>query len=135
VRVALTGDEPAALRIPRAFDAWARYVEAHPYAARIFFLEPTGDPEIQAIHREVQAHARASLGAILGREPGGEQTAGSPDPQAVEMAAEVIRAGLIGLAIWWTDHPEVTREAIVATAVNVLWIGFDRVRRGETWDG
>jgi hypothetical protein len=27
----------------------------------------------------------------------------------------------------------VPRERIVATAVNALWIGFERVRRGETW--
>jgi hypothetical protein len=45
----------------------------------------------------------------------------------------VMRAGLAGLAIWWSDHPHVPRERIVATAVNVLWIGFERVRRGEAW--
>jgi hypothetical protein len=61
--------------------------------------------------------------------------AGSADALALEMAAEVIRAGLTGLAIWWNEHPEVPREQVVATAVNVLWIGFDRVRRGEVWGG
>jgi hypothetical protein len=49
------------------------------------------------------------------------------------MAAEVMRAGLAGIAMWWSDHPEVLREQIVATAVNVLWIGLERVRRGEVW--
>jgi hypothetical protein len=49
------------------------------------------------------------------------------------MAAELMRAGLAGLAIWWNDHPEVPREQIVATAINVLWIGLERVRRGEAW--
>jgi len=49
------------------------------------------------------------------------------------MAAEVIRAGLTGLAVWWTDHPEVPRERIVATAVNAVWIGLERVQRGEAW--
>jgi hypothetical protein len=61
--------------------------------------------------------------------------AGSADALALEMAAEVIRAGLTGLAIWWNEHPEVPRERVVATAVNVLWIGFERVRRGEVWRG
>ena len=50
------------------------------------------------------------------------------------MAAQVMRGGLAGLAIWWSDHPEVPREEIVAAALNVLWIGLDRVRRGETWN-
>jgi hypothetical protein len=49
------------------------------------------------------------------------------------MAAEVMRAGLTGLAIWWNEHPHVRRERIAAAAVNALWIGFERVRRGETW--
>jgi AcrR family transcriptional regulator len=129
----LAGDEPAAQRIPRALDAWARYVEEHPYAPRMFFHETTGDPGAQAIHREVQAQARVALGAILGREPATRNIADPADEEAFEMAAEVIRAGLTGLAIWWNDHPGVPRERIVAIAVNSFWIGFERVQRGETW--
>jgi AcrR family transcriptional regulator len=129
----LDGDEPAEVRIPRALDAWARYVEAHPYAPRMFFHETTGDPEIQAIHDEVTAGGRAVLGAILGGEPGSENIAGAADAESLEMAAEVIRAGLTGLAIWWSEHPDVPRERIVATAVNAVWIGFERVSKGERW--
>jgi AcrR family transcriptional regulator len=129
----LAGDESAEERIPRALDSWASYVQEHPYAPRMFFHETTGDPEIQAIHAEVQAQARVALGAILGREPGAEKVAGSADEEALEMAAEVMRAGLTGLAIWWNEHPDVPRDRIVATAINAIWIGFERVRRGETW--
>ena len=132
-RAELSGEEPAEQRIPRALDAWAGYVEEHPYAPRMFFHETTGDPEIRAIHEEVQAEAVAALGAILAGEPGAERIAGSGDREALEMAAEVIRSGLTGLAIWWTEHPDVPRERIVAAAINVIWLGFDRVQRGETW--
>jgi len=125
-------DEPAEARIPRALDAWARYVESHPYAARMYFQEPSGDPAARAVHEEVRAPARAALAAILAREPGAENIAGGEDYE-LEMAAEVMRAGLTGLAIWWTEHPEVPRERIVETAVNAIWIGFERVRRGERW--
>jgi AcrR family transcriptional regulator len=134
-RQQLDGDEPADVRIPRALDAWARYVEAHPYAPRMFFHETTGDPEIQAIHNEVTAGGRAVLGAILGSEPGSENIAGAADERSLEMAAEVIRAGLTGLAIWWSEHPDVPRDQVVATAVNALWIGFERVSQGERWPG
>ena len=129
----LAGDHPAEERIPRALDAWARYVQTHPYAPRMFFHETTGDPEIAAIHREVADEASAALGAILGQEPGAEHIAGAADPLAFEMASEVIRGGLTALAIWWSDHPDVPREQIVATAINAVWIGFERVRRGEAW--
>jgi AcrR family transcriptional regulator len=129
-REQLFSDEPAAVRIPRAFEAWAEYVETHPYASRMYFREATGVPEVQAFQRDLHAQARAALGAILAREPGAERLAGSGDAEALEMAAELIRSGMTGLAIWWTEHPHVPRERIVATAVNVLWVGFERTREG-----
>ena len=49
------------------------------------------------------------------------------------LAAQVVRAVLQGLALWWYEHQHVPREQVVATAMNALWIGFDRARRGETW--
>ena len=78
-RDGLAGDEPAEQRIPRALDAWARYVEEHPYAPRMFFHETTGVPEIRVIHEEVQTQARAALGAILGSQEGAQNIAGSAD--------------------------------------------------------
>jgi hypothetical protein len=35
--------------------------------------------------------------------------------------------------MWWYDHPQVPRRQIVWTAMNGVWMGFDRVRRGEVW--
>jgi AcrR family transcriptional regulator len=123
----LLTDEPPERRIPRAIDAWARYVEAHPYAWKMLFRETTGDPEAEAVHREVLAGSRAMLAPLVTAQPGGEGLADA------EMAAELIRSALTGLALWWQDHPEVGREQIVATALNVLWVGFERLGRGERW--
>jgi AcrR family transcriptional regulator len=131
-RESLAGDEPPEERIPRAVDAWAAYVHEHPYVPRMFFTETTGDPEVEAIHRQVQAQASVALGTILGREAGSARHAG---PLADEMAAEVMRGGLAALAMWWSEHPEVPREQIVATALSVLWVGLERVREGDSWNG
>ena len=98
----------------------------------MYFQEPTGEAAARAVHEQVRAPARAALAQILAQEPGAENIAGRDD-QALEMAAEVMRAGLTGLAIWWIGHPEVPRERIVETAVNAIWIGFERVRSGERW--
>jgi AcrR family transcriptional regulator len=130
-REQLAGDEPTELRMRRAFDAWARYVEQHRFASRMYFQETTGDARAHAAHRATQAQDLAALGAILGQEPGAERIAGAAGAEALQMAAEVIRAGLAGLAIWWDDHPHVPRERIVATAMNVLWVGFERIVGGE----
>jgi AcrR family transcriptional regulator len=125
-QLADAGEEPTETRMRRAFDAWALYVETNRFASRMYFQEATGDADARAAHRAIQAQGRAALGAILGREPYAERIAGSTDAEALEMAAEVIRAGLAGLAIWWDDHPHVARGQIVETAMNVLWVGFER---------
>jgi AcrR family transcriptional regulator len=103
----------------RALEAWARYVEEHPFAWRMLFRETTGDAAATAAYREVHEDSRGALADVM---------------QADDAVAELARSGLTGLAIWWQDHPEVTREQIVATAMNVLWLGLERLARGERWD-
>jgi AcrR family transcriptional regulator len=129
----LLRDEPAERRIARAIDAWFAYVESHPYAGRMLFRDTTGDPEVEALHREVAAGSRVAVLPLLARELGAERLAAGPGDKAMEMAWEVIRAILQGLALWWYEHPEVPRAQVVATAMNALWMGFDRLRQGEVW--
>ncbi len=129
----LAGNEPVDQRMPRAFDAWFAYLEEHPYAARLLFADTTGDPEVAARHRKIQERSRALSLPFLAREPGAERI-GGVDPESIEMAWEVFRAVLQGLALWWNEHPDVPRERLVATAMNALWLGFDRVRGGERWE-
>jgi len=124
----LSGDEPLESRFPRAIEAWARYVEEHPQAAKMFFSGALGDPEAEAVHKEVQAQARVALGVLVGLEPGAENIAGR-DQEALEMSAEILRSGLTGLAIWWIDHPHVERAQIVHAALNVVWVGLERARK------
>ena len=128
----LAGEEPTDVRMRRAFTAWAAYVEQNRFASRMYFQEATGDSDARAAHRAIQAQGRAALATILGQEPGAARLAGGADQEALEMAAETIRAGLAGLAIWWDDHPHVPRERIVETAMNVLWTGFERLQAGAS---
>jgi AcrR family transcriptional regulator len=122
-------------QVARAFDAWARYVHAHPYAPRMFFRETTGVPELRAMHRAIAADTNEALAAILGGLPGSKHLVSPGASLAFAMASEVIRGGLTELAIWWSEHPEVPREQIVATAMNTVWIGFERVSAGQVWQG
>jgi AcrR family transcriptional regulator len=129
----LGGEGTPEQQTARAFDAWARYVQAHPYAPRMFFRETTGVPEIRQVHQQIAAEANSALAAILGGLSGAGNLRSGGAPLGFEMASEVIRGGLTELAIWWGEHPEVSREQIVATAMNTVWIGFERVSGGETW--
>lgn len=129
----LLGDEPPEVRLPRAIDAWARYVESRPFAWQMLFRDTSGDADVQATLREVNDRGRAALVEMLAHEPGAQNMGGAADAESFEMAVELLRSGLTGLAVWWREHDHVPREHVVATAMNVLWIGFERVRRGERW--
>jgi AcrR family transcriptional regulator len=131
----LGGDGTLEQQIAQAFEAWSRYVQAHPYAPRMFFRETTGIPEVRAVHDGIAVDANDALAEILGGLSGSAHLQGEGAPLALAMAAEVIRGGLTELAIWWSEHPEVSREQIVATAMNTVWIGFERVSGGERWRG
>ncbi|HEY2599939.1 MAG TPA: TetR/AcrR family transcriptional regulator [Thermoleophilaceae bacterium] len=130
----LPGDEPQELRIARSIDAWFAYIETHPFAARMLFRDTSGGPEVDAGRRGVAAESRVLIRPLLGEEPGSEHIAGALDEESLDMAWEVFRAVLQGLALWWTEHPDVPRERIVATTMNSIWMGFERVRRGEVWE-
>jgi AcrR family transcriptional regulator len=126
------GDDPLERRIARSFDAWFAYVELHPFAGRVLFRYST-DPEIEAVHAEVAARSREAVLPLFAAEPGSENVAGSVEGEGIEMAWVVLRGVLQGLAVWWSEHPRVPRERVVATAMNALWIGFERAQAGESW--
>jgi AcrR family transcriptional regulator len=131
-REQLAGEDPPEQRIPHAIDAWFAYVEAHPYAWRMLFRDTSGEPEVQAVHAEVIARSRAAITPLFVAQPGVRELAGA-DADALDMAWEVMRAVLQGLALWWYEHQQVPRERVVASAMNALWIGFERLQSGESW--
>ena len=128
------GDDPPERRVAKSFDAWFAYVEAHPFAGRVLFRYST-DPEIEGIHAEVAATSREAILPLFAAEPGAENVAGSVSGEGIEMVWVVLRGVLQGLAVWWSEHPEVPRERVVATAMNALWVGFERAQAGEVWEG
>jgi AcrR family transcriptional regulator len=127
------GEEPAEDRMARSFDAWFAYIEAHPFAGRMLFRDTVGDPEADAVHAEVAEGSRAAVMPLFAREPGSENMVGARAAEGLEMAWVVMRGVLQGLAMWWSEHPGVPREQVVATAMNALWIGFERVSAGGAW--
>lgn len=133
-REQLAGDDPPEQRIPAAIDAWFAYVEAHPYAWRMLFRDTTGEPSVQAAQAEVIAQSRAAITPLFLAQPGVGELVGAGSDE-LDMAWEVMRAVLQGLALWWYEHQHVPRAQVVATAMNALWIGFERLQRGESWQG
>lgn len=129
----LPGTEPAGERIGRAVDAWFAYAEEHPFAGRLLFREDLADPEVKAIHADIATASREAILPLFSAESGAEKLIGAPADAGLEMVWVVLRGVLQGLAIWWADHPEVPRKLVVASAMNALWLGFERVSAGDTW--
>jgi AcrR family transcriptional regulator len=132
-REQLRGDDPPEKRIPRAVDAWFAYVQEHPYAWRMLFRDTTGEPEVQAIHLEVIAQSRAAVMPLFISERGVTDLA-TADRDALDMGWEAMRAVMQGLALWWYEHQHVPRAQVVASTMNAIWIGFERLRAGEVWE-
>jgi AcrR family transcriptional regulator len=128
-----SGDDPPRQRVARSFDAWFAYVEEHSFAGRVLFRDASADPEVAAVHAAVARSSRNAILPLFAAEPGAAELAGSTEGEGLEMAWVVLRGVLQGLAIWWTDNPDVPRERVVSTAMNALWLGFERVQQGESW--
>src|SRR5262245_61349999 len=92
-------------------DAYFQYVEAHPFAYRMYFRD--------ASHRDIQQQGVRMLAGLLATVPGFEDA----DQATLEMSTEVMRTGLIGLALWWQEHPEVPRVQVVQAAMRALSMG------------
>jgi hypothetical protein len=99
----------------------------------MLFHDTTGEPEMQAVHREIRMQSRAALLPLLAEELGAARAGEPVDADALEMAWELLRSALQGLALWWHDHQYIPRAQVVATAMSGLWIGLERVRSGEHW--
>jgi AcrR family transcriptional regulator len=129
----LSGDEPRDQRIARAFDGWFAYVEAHPNAWRMLFLDTSGGPEVEEIRRDVAAQSREAMLPLLARERSSTRLGKPGAKDTLDMVWEVFNAVLQGLALWWYHNQHVPRERVVASAMNALWVGFERVGEGEVW--
>lgn len=102
-------------RLRALLEDWFGYVYERPHGWKMLFRDTTGDEEIRAFRLEVQATARTLLAALVRDQAGPDL----PGPE-VEPLAELLRTGLAGLALWWLDHPEVERAAVVEASYRLM---------------
>ena len=120
------GGAPLTAWLPAAVDAWFEYVERHPFAGRMLFADSTGDPHLQAIHREIQRASRDQMLPLVVEAT--EGVIDGSDPIEVELVWEPLRAVLQGLAVWWVEHPDVERSRVVTAALDAVWAGLGRLQ-------
>jgi AcrR family transcriptional regulator len=89
-------------------DSYYAYVEDHPFAYRMYFRDTA--------HDDIKQQGNLMLATLLRSVPGFEDA----DEPTLQMSTEVLRTGLIGLALWWQEHPAVAREQVVRAAMRAL---------------
>ncbi len=133
VKVQLVGDDTPEQRVHRALDAYFAYVETHPYAWRMLFRETAGDTKMANAQREIQSQAHLAVASLLAKERGSKILSGRDKETRLQMLGALWGSATNGLARWWYDNRKVPRAEVVATAMDALWLGVERLRAGERW--
>jgi AcrR family transcriptional regulator len=111
-------------RLRAAFDAFFALAEEQPLLAG----DLTIDPELRATARQRDGQAQAVLIEVLGS--GGRLFAGERDRErSLELTAQMLRGGLLGLVAWWREHPATPREVLVDQAMAIAWTGLRALRK------
>ncbi len=95
-------------------DPWFGYARANGHGWQMLFRDAGGGEGIEAFRRQVYERARSVVAGFL------EASGATIPPTQLSATAEMIRAGLAGLVLWWADHPEVPQADVVASAVRLL---------------
>ncbi|HKR48242.1 MAG TPA: TetR/AcrR family transcriptional regulator [Pseudonocardiaceae bacterium] len=93
------------------------------------------NPEVGAPLRRLREQVNEVFAAVLAGyyapEPGVAMPTDEELMKQARLTVPLLVGGLQGLMSWWLDHPEVPRAKVEARAVDVGWLGLDRIRRGE----
>jgi AcrR family transcriptional regulator len=131
---AATG-EPGDVRLRAGVDAFLEFVEERREAWRMLFRD-AADPDVAETLDRVQAQATAAIAGLIATEPVDAEAGPPRDPERViEMLAQLLSGAVQALANWWNTHQDVPREELVETVMDFAWLGFERLRAGERWQG
>lgn len=116
-------------RLRAGISAFFEFMEADTYAWRIVMREPlTGGPAAGA-DPQLQSELTAGLASLI--HEAATDTGADLAPDRVTRFAESFRWLCAGLATWWWDHREVSRDEIVETIMDLCWTGFEQLTQSD----
>ena len=122
-------------RLRAGIEAFFEFVETHPFAWRTIFRDPPSDPRVAAASVEMRRRVTLGIAAMFRAEPeAAAAVEAGDDPERLEMLAEQMKMAMAGLAAWWYEHRDRTREEMVAAFMNLAWVGLDRLAKGDRWE-
>ena len=124
--------EPGEPRMRAGLEAFFSFLEERRGAAAIM-LRNTGDPDVLEWLDRLRDGVSAAIVTLM-EEEAADGFANDPEAQrTMEMIAQQQIGAIQSLADWWSEHREVPRERVIATALEFAWLGLDRLSQGERW--
>ena len=121
IEVVAAAVPPAGVVTPRlrpGLDAFLKYLSEHPDTWRLMARDPPADSRLRTLHEQIDGSVAATLRQLLAR-PGDPEDR----PALVELVALAVRT----FASWWQENPEIPREAIVDTLLDIAAAGAHRI--------
>jgi len=126
-------DLPTSERVRRGLDAFFTFVESHRQLWQML-MKDVLEPDIAEIREGVVTRSVGIIAALAAQDY--ERGDGElPHGLELEGVAVALVGSAVSLASWWNEHPDLPRAMIVAVAMEVLWVGLERARAGERYDG
>lgn len=118
-------------RLRAGVEAFFEFVETHPFAWRTIFRDRSSDPAIAAAGTEMHRRVTSGIVAMFRTEPEIAARLENGDPERLEMYAEQLKMAMAGLASWWWEHRDRSREEMVDALWDLTWLGIERLALGE----
>jgi AcrR family transcriptional regulator len=105
-------------RFRASVEAFFRYVQQQPEAARVLLQEPQSDAVAAKLWRRVQDGASLGIATLL-------STVWHASEDRTQLAAaEFVKSGLHALAQWWAAHPDLELALLVDLVSQLVWTGL-----------
>jgi len=113
-------------RFRAGVEAFLRYVQQRPEAARVLLQEPQSDLAAAKLWRRVQEGASLGIATLLA-------TVWQASEERTQLAAaEFVKSGLHALAEWWVKHPDLELPLLTDLVVQLVWNGLREPRPVRT---
>ena len=132
INAALVDAEPGEQRMRAGLEAFFTFLEERRGTAAIM-LRNTGDPDVLQWLDRLRDGVAAAIVTLMTDEVNELFASEEEMRRTVEMVAQQQIGAIQSLADWWSEHREVPKEQVVATAMEFAWIGLDRISQGERW--
>jgi AcrR family transcriptional regulator len=118
----IPADAPVEERLRRGIDAFLSFV-AEPGNAWTVLTLNVSDPELAGYQRVLRGRATSALAELLANDPRAADS--GLDRAGLEQLAEIITGGAEALAMWWSQHPEATRDQLASLLMSFAWSGYE----------